>query len=250
MLAGPSGAVTQFRVFSLRIPQTVSSSPVASARVNWNSVEAIGTCVAAVGTVAAFAAQRHALKVERRTRQEEIARIDRDTAAAERARAAAVSLQITQYDEDPRYEDDDELVVHVGNHGPYPITNVVGRLLFHPAVGQPVRVDDDYDARDSLPFVAPNSSAVLVWSVPAEIARQLAGQLSPPQTESFSVEITFSDVHGGRWKINDLDRGKVVRVVSPAPPPRPEPRRPGGRLRATVKQLVAQRGRVRPDRTA
>lgn len=204
--------------------------------MNWNSVEAIGTCVAAVGTVAAFAAQRHALTVERRTRQEEIARLDRENTAAERARAAAVSLHITHYDEDPRFEDDDELVVHVGNYGPYPITNVSGRLTFYPAVGEPMRIDDDYDARDNLPFVAPNTGAALVWSVPAEIARQLAGQVNPPQIESFSVEITFSDVHGGRWKINDLDRGKVVRVVNPAPAPRPEPRRPG--LRAAVRQLA------------
>jgi hypothetical protein len=206
--------------------------------VNWNSVEAIGTCAAAVGTVAAFAVQRQALKVERRTRQEEIARLESEGAAAERAQAAAVSVLVAQYDEDPRYLDDDELVVHVGNYGPCPITNISGRLTFHPAGGDPVRIDDDYDARDNLPFVAPQARGELIWSVPTEVARELSGQASPPQTDHFTVEITFSDVHGGRWKINDVERGKVVRVVSPAPA-RAEQPGPGQRLRATVKRVLA-----------
>lgn len=217
--------------------------------MDWNSVEAIGTCVAAVGTVAAFAAQRHALKVERRTRQEEIARLDRESVAAERARAGAVSLHAAQYNEDPHYVDDDELTAYVGNYGPYPITNVTGSLTYFPVEGDPIRIDDDYESRDTIPFVAPNDKAELVWSVPADVARRLTGQANPPQAESFAVEVTFSDVHGGRWKINDIDRGKVVRVVSPPPPRAAEPPAPGQRLRATIKRLVAAKG-LNPPRGA
>ncbi|WP_250008733.1 hypothetical protein [Actinoplanes sp. M2I2] len=184
-------------------------------------LEAVGTCVAAIGTIGAFAWQAKGLNEERRTRQEEVARLDRERADAEEAQARAVVLYEPRYHEDDQYIDEHEFAIEVGNFGMFPVVDIVGQLEFQIGDGEPILITEDWDSRHLSTVVPPGESRTLTWQLPESVAKELVGMAVPPQTDFFVAKISFVDARGRRRLLSSESALEGV-SLQPAVPSKPE----------------------------
>jgi hypothetical protein len=174
-------------------------------------LEAYASVLAAVGTLLAFGWQAFALSRERQTRASEIARLDRERLDDQKSQARTVTLHSPTFSEHEEFNDLDVYTIQVGNYGPSPITNVIGRLRFYPDSGDPISLVGDYKSKEQASVVAPGASAPLTWTVQAERVADTYGLEEEEQVEYFDVEIEFNDVQGTRWRWSqDADPQRVV----------------------------------------
>jgi hypothetical protein len=167
----------------------------AASRADW--LEAWATTVGAAGTVGALLYAAVGLARERRTRQQEITRLESEQRGTHEMEARTVVLHDpgcdgTQWIAISAYK------VTLGNYGKYPITNVVGELIVRDS-----KLSVVYGNGGPVPISVLQASQqqTLMW----ELQRHGVAwpkEMQPHELPSlFKVEVQFTDVHGIRWAL-------------------------------------------------
>ena len=170
-------------------------------------VEAWATVVAAIGTVGALIWQARALKVERKTRRSEIARLEgaqARTIVLHDTEAAPVLLrQGSPVLEKP------VVTATLGNYGDQPVTEVIASLRWrNPAGGEVLTASN----QSFVPVLTAGKTHKLIWFLDMSFEK---GELVFPGeweefTAMFDVEVTFNDVHGSRFCLTQRSPARPV----------------------------------------
>jgi len=152
---------------------------------------AIGTMVAAVGTVGTLAWQARGLKQERETRRDEVARLDAAQRDAEDAQARTVVLHDPGCD-GMQWKLIQSYKVTVGNYGTHPITNVVAALTHRASRTHKV-------GPTPLPVLTAGAHQTLTWRVGP--VPWPSGWNAEDLPNAFDCRVEFTDVHGIRWAL-------------------------------------------------
>ncbi|WP_433793950.1 hypothetical protein [Actinoplanes sp. CA-252034] len=170
-------------------------------------IEAWATVVAALGTVGALVWQAWALSRERRTRREEIARLEEDRRESESRQARTILLH------DARVESHNGMVsgfsAMIGNYGDSPVSHVFVNLEFDASGNEPTakRV-----AEIGTKSVFCQKFSVMPSGFVESIFVDLSRHEIPWPTEEgnvmaaqsvFKPTISFVDMSGVQWKIED-----------------------------------------------
>lgn len=186
-------------------------------------VEAIATCIAAVGTVGTLFWQARALRQERETRRSEVKRLEADQRANQDAQARTIVAYPSLAESISVDCSNGSVTVRVVNYGVHPVINLTG-LATNILTGASVSVDKFSSGGNILNDIPENTRAAAddhrqdtlqVLDAGAFIEMNFRLQEMPkfgfPGTSHYErlqslaqamrVEIQFTDLHGIRWAL-------------------------------------------------
>lgn len=175
---------------------------------NADWLEAWATVVAAVGTIGAFVWQGRALRQERDTRREEIARL-------EAAQARTVVLHYLHVG--PPEEPDSQLPIPpspilrvlLGNYGDQPITDVYAEVRWRHNDGR----TRGSGIGQGFAVLAGGKTKELQWSTREIKIPEKTAPGRPSGWEPF-VYVKFRDVHGVRWELSNQGMDQQLKRLS------------------------------------
>ena len=181
----------------------------AAAPADW--LEAWATVVGAIGTVGALLYAAIGLARERRTRQQDVARLEADQREAQEMQARTVVLH------DPGCDGGQGIAIstyhaNLGNYGMFPITNVVGTLIHRES-----RTEVTYGNGGPSPVsVLQNGKRhTLMWELKRHSIPWPKGLQSHELPTLFKVDVQFTDVRGIRLAVRPGLGQQPFRVYEP-----------------------------------